>query len=142
MLWAAEAAAAAFSFESVDGMAATIWCAVDDIDLEAVVVVDVVFIDVAVAVNFNAEFVVEHAEEEELRFILSRFATTTSCSRSNSNVCACNAEYKYAVFTNIKKKNNIQPMIRYKTRNESRRGNTNSVTCVCVCLCHKGVRRK
>lgn len=40
----------------------------------------------------------EHAEEEELRsFILSRFATTTSCSRSNSKVCACNAEYKYAI---------------------------------------------
>lgn len=35
----------------------------------------------------------EEEHEEESSFILSRLATTTSCSRSKSKVCACDAGY-------------------------------------------------
>lgn len=45
-----------------------------------------------VHVEANDDGYAEYVEESS--FILSRLATTTSCSRSNSKVCACDAGYK------------------------------------------------
>lgn len=46
-------------------------------------------------------FDVLHREEEESVFMLSRFSITTSWSRSNSNVCACDAGHKLIVHTKV-----------------------------------------
>lgn len=46
------------------------------------------------AEDADALHVEEEEEEEQSSFILSRFSITTSCSRSNSKVCACDAGFK------------------------------------------------
>lgn len=61
-------------------------CGGDDEGSGGVGGVDVVHVDA------NDDGYAEYVEESS--FILSRLATTTSCSRSNSKVCACDAGYK------------------------------------------------
>lgn len=63
-------------------------------DVSIVVLVVVVVIGSADDDEADKLTVAEEEEhEEESSFILSRLATTTSCSRSKSKVCACDAGY-------------------------------------------------